>query len=643
MGKALAFIGEAETAIIENSWSTAQRSLAYAKKYWPDHPRILPLEKRALLLEERYAHYVDNIADCIKHNQYYAALDLVNEAAARRIQLPLATVTHVGKVITDLETGIARLNDGPQPPPFEEILQLAETVGDSMALTHLMRRHPPEAPEKLVASVTERHVRLTWSVSAAIGVKDYVVVRKAAEPPLTAYDGDILYEGRANSFLDKTALPLTDYYSSVYTRRGGAYSPEAALAGPLMIVREIENLRILPLDTGAQLSWDYNNDIREVHIWRKLGGEPPTHPDDGIELECLRLDGFTDSRIKNGVEYWYFIVAVYIVNGQRFTSKGVCERVMPHKPLAPIEQLVVVRTDNGEDEFVAHWQSPQYSDVLLFVSTRRPEHKMGDMVSLGELLEKYRKLDLDLKQQQSARFHFSWNGGVYMFAAAVSGNFSTVGEIRYLANVQDVTAPTCDIVDSTMYLNMKWPAGLNEVAVACRFDHYAKTPDEPGVTMIRCTREQYDYNAGVVIRDPEPVMYYITIFSAFLTPEGNVVYSPGVNMLVNNTAQHEIYYRFKRMKKLFSQTSVINITVFSDEAFTMRRALVVGKVGRLPLSKNDGIPLFEIDRETKVDGSIIYEYRASSLPDNLYVRLFFQEEGLYETMRLLPAGDLRIT
>jgi hypothetical protein len=138
-------------------------------------------------------------------------------------------------------------------------------------------------------------------------------------------------------------------------------------------------------------------------------------------------------------------------------------------------------------------------------------------------------------------------------------------------------------------------------------------------------------------------MYYITIFSVFLTPEGQTVYSPGVNLLINNTAQHEIYYRFRRTKKLFSQTSIINITVFSDDAFTMRKALVVGKVGRLPLSKNDGIPLFEIDRETKVDGSIVYEYRASSLPDNLYVRLFFQDESLYETMRLLPAGELKIT
>jgi hypothetical protein len=40
------------------------------------------LVRRAKRLEERYASYVESIADCIKHRQYYAALELVQEAAA---------------------------------------------------------------------------------------------------------------------------------------------------------------------------------------------------------------------------------------------------------------------------------------------------------------------------------------------------------------------------------------------------------------------------------------------------------------------------------------------------------------------------------------------------------------------------------
>lgn len=642
MVKALRYIGDGENALIENNWSTAQRSLQYARKYWPGHPRLAPLEKRAVLLEERYAHYVDTIADCVKHNQYYAALDMVNEAAARRIQLPLATVAHVEKVVAELERSIGELHEHPENQSFEAIMQLAETVSDSIELSHLMRRHPPEAPEKLLATPHERHVRLTWSVSTATGLKDYVVVRKQSESPLTAYDGDILYEGKANSFLDKTCTPLVDYYYSIYTRRGGAYSATAAMAGPVLIVPEIEELRILPTDQGAQLSWAYNPDIKEVTIWRKLGGERPTAQGDGIRLENTRLDGYTDSRIKNGVEYWYFLVATFLVGGRPVMSRGVCDSVIPHKLLAPIENLHVVRTDN-EDEYVVSWQGSQYSDVLLFASHRKPAVKTGEMTPLRELIEQYRKLDIDVKQRESARFRYSWNGGVYIFPVVITGNFATVGEIKYLANVQDVQSATYDIVEGDLFLNMKWPPGLTEVLVSYRFDRFPKVPGENGATMIRYSREQYDYDAGVLIKDPEPAVYYVTIFSAFVTPEAERVYSTGVNLTVNNMAQQEIMFRFSRTKKLFSQVSVITATISSDEAFTMPRAVIIGKVGRLPLNKSDGIPLFEIDRETKVKGSVVYEYRASSLPDNLYIRLFLQDENLYENFRLLPLGGLKIT
>ncbi|MCL2068432.1 MAG: hypothetical protein FWH00_00885, partial [Oscillospiraceae bacterium] len=71
MVKALSYIDEAENALIDSNWSSAQRGIQYARKYWPGHQKLQALDRRAKHLEERYASYVENIADCIKYRQYY--------------------------------------------------------------------------------------------------------------------------------------------------------------------------------------------------------------------------------------------------------------------------------------------------------------------------------------------------------------------------------------------------------------------------------------------------------------------------------------------------------------------------------------------------------------------------------------------
>lgn len=641
--KGLQHIGEAENALIENNWSSAGRNLQYAHKYWPGHPKLKTMLRRAKRLEEVYAHYVDTISDCVAHNQYYAALDLVREAAGRRMQLPTATTTHVEKTVADFEQKLADLQKGEVQPEYSQLAELTDCVRDSIEINHLMRRYPPEPPHEFFARVLDKRVHLTWDVSPSRGMKDYIVVRKQGSQPLTAYDGDILYEGHANSLIDKTAQPLTEYYYTVYSRRGGTFSETGVTQGPVLIVPEIQNLRILPTDGGAHLTWDYNANIREVIIWRKLGGDAPETYGDGINLENPRLDGYTDSRLRNGSVYWYYVMAVYLIGGEKVISPGICENITPRKLLAPIEDLIIARTDDDGDEYVVNWQGSQHSDVLLFASPRKPVCRKGEMLPLTELIEQYRKLDLDAKQPESARFRHSWNGGIYIFPVSVSVNFATVGEIKYLANVKDVHEPTYDIVGDDMFVNMKWPSGLNEVVVCYRFDRFVKTPDEQGTNHITCTREQYDYDAGVRLQDVEPVHYYITIFSVFRMPDGDKVYSPGVNMLVNNTAQIEVFYHLERTRRLFSHNYTINVTINSDENFVLPKGVIVGKVGRLPLSKSDGIRLFELDRETKVSGSVQFEYRVSSLPDDLYIRLFLQDDSMHESLRMLPTGNLKIT
>ncbi len=640
MVKALPYLDEAQGAIIDGNWSTALRCLAHMEKYWPGHPELPPLKKRARGLEERYSHYVEQVNECLRGCRYYAALELVEEAAQKNVRLPASTVRQIGKVTDDLEAQLAVLASEANPN-IERLMELSGTVSDSLELARLLSRHPPVAPARLSAAVQGRQVRLTWSPSDSPGTPEYVLVRKQGSSPYTAYDGDILYEGPANSYTDSGAGALREFYYRVFSRRGGAFSADGAPCGPILIVPEIENLRILPADQGAQLSWAVNTDMREVRIWRKLGGERPTAPGEGVLIETTRIDGFVDTRIKNDVEYWYYLVAVYAVEGREVISRGVCEMITPYKIVAPIDRLSIVKAGYGDDEFVVNWNA-EHSDVILLASPKKPDFRVGDVFPAQELLSRYRKLSLHARAADSGRFRYSFVGGVYVFAAVLFGKFATVGTPHYLTNLRDVEQVSANLSGGDLLITMRWPLGLSDIAVAHKPDAYPRSFDELGADVLHVSREQYDYDGGVLLRDLQPGAYYIKIFSLYTNPDGVRLPSDGATLLYKNLPRQEAFYRFAYKRKRMKNQAELSLTLSGPAAYTLPRAVIAVGQGRLPLSRSDGKILLRLDEETRVNGEVLFQYEIEPLPDNSYLRLFLQEDEQYGKFRLLPGSELGI-
>ena len=639
MVKGKEYISEAENALIESNWSLAQRCIAYAHKLWPGHSGLEPLERRAKRLEERYTAYAENIDDCIRNNRYYAAAELIEEAAARRIRLPLAMTEHVSNAINNFEAELAGLT---ADSGFEKLYEMMDKVSDSIELGRMLSAYPPEPVPLISVKLKDRNVRISWDKSPSKGIISYILVKKEDSAPLTAYDGEILYEGMSNFFDEVNVKTLKRYFYSVYVKRGNAYSESVLISKSVLIVPEVENLRLVPLDSGVRASWNFNPDLREVLVWRKMGGDEPIYKGDGVVLENPRLDGFSDNKLKNDTEYWYYIVAVYMVNGTKMFSRGTCGSVIPHKLLAPIDNIDIVRLDDNADEYVANWYSSQYNDVLILTSASKPEIGRGETVPVAELVEHYRNLDIDIKTPESARFRCEFSGGLYIFAAAVSGKYATVGTPRYITNTANMQNIAWDTANGDLVFNMKWPESAAKMLIMWRFDEFPKTPGETGSSYLSCTREQYEAGGEVIIKDPEESIYYCKIFSVFEEPGGETAYSTGVEMIVDLAPKQEIFYQIKYKKPLFSSAYTVSLTISADEIFVMPRGIVVGKIGRLPLRKTDGMPLFEIEKEAKVTGSITYRYRTSLLPKDLHVKLFLREDEKYSRMRLIPTSSLKI-
>ena len=640
MGMALQHIDKAENALIEKDWNTAQKSLAHVNKCWPNHQKLEVLEMRASLLEKRYFECVQSATDLVNRRKLYAAKELADEAALRGIRLPAGLVKSIAVELAAFEKRVENLISG-GGPDVESLLRLSADVTDSVELGRLLASHPPKPPAEFTAEASGGHVALSWGESPSPYTDTYLLIRKKNSLPFTIFDGDLLYEGSAHSFTDTAALPLTTYRYSLFSKRAGTYSRAAVQARPVMIVPEIQNCKILPMDTGARLTWDFNPDLSEVKIWRKRGGGAPLGPGEGELLPSDRLDGFSDSQLENDVEYWYYIAAGYVVDGVPVSARGVCGSVVPRRFIAPVEELNIAET--GESgSYIVSWNAETHSDILIFCTASRPDFGEGDVFLAEDLLTQHRKLDLDYKNAGSARFYCSFSGGIYLFAAFVFGRFATVSEPRYIVSVPDVQNQTCDAIDGKLYLSVTWPVLVSDILVAYRFDRFPQQPDEAGAAVMTCSRGQYDLHAAAVINEPAPMTYYITFFSEFTSPTGQKVYSRGVRLFVNNRPRQEVFYGLSYKKKLFAGTGVLEAAISSPQDFVMPKSVIVGRVGRLPLSRTDGLRMFELKNDTIVAESLSLQFDTAPLPAGIFMRLFFDDDAMYDKLRLIPISDAKM-
>lgn len=645
MGKAIPYVEQVENSLNDNNWSSAKHGLNYVQQYWPLHPRYEELKHRADVVEDRYYNTLDAIEEAVKGNRYYAAKELEERAEANNIKVPEDMKALIFDTIDEFNQKLSDLKEE-NNATYETLHSLLFMVSDSLELDRMLSQYPPAPPSRITARPAGDAVSVNWTSSPSSGNIEYILVRKEDSVSLTAYDGNILYEGDQNTFSDKHVPPLRNFFYSVFVKRGSSYSEMGAVAAaPVRIVPELKEFKIIPGEGAAQISWTPPAHLNSVKLWRKMDGEKPEVSGEGDFIQTDRLDGYTDMTLENDKNYWYYAVASYrTADGEDIDSKGIVGSVIPHKLVAPIEQFSISKVEDTDDIYLASWQGAPREEILIFSADAKPRHYLGQVLPTDELIYSYNRLQLDNQTLTNAKFRLSIEGGKYVFPVAVSGPFGTIGTPVYITNIPDVDNISYSIVDYDLFIKFDWPEDYNEsVVVAWRRDRYPESFTQKNTEYVICSKEQYDIDSGVRIHDITRDSYYIKIYTEFSTPDGRKVYSDGAEYLVDNTPPDEFFYEIEYKKPLFSSKRKIKVKLFADQLFDFPKAVIIGKVGQVPLDISDGEHLFELRKETGISGPITFEYETGKLPKNMYMRLFFYDESEYRHLRPLPARSLIIT
>ena len=263
---------------------------------------------------------------------------------------------------------------------------LAEAIGlagDDDGLRQRLAAIPPPAPRGVQAEPDGNRVRISWEPSAAAaGSVHYLVARgRGQEPRLPAQGVTVVTGTERCDATDDEAPAGTDLFYSVFAGRGAAWS-RPAVAGPAVFTPDIADVSVSYADTSVAASWRPYPGTDTVHVVRREGRQP-RGPDDGTAVEAS-LTGFADTGLRSGTEYWYLIVASYVVDGGRLHAAGVQARAVPEPAPRPVTDLEITEPGDDASAFRAEWTPPPYGRVRLVRSDKPLRWREGSQISPAE-------------------------------------------------------------------------------------------------------------------------------------------------------------------------------------------------------------------------------------------------------------------
>jgi fibronectin type 3 domain-containing protein len=197
----------------------------------------------------------------------------------------------------------------------------AEVVGSSG------KTNAPREVMRVRAYAENKKVNLTWEDPAAndIAIRGYVVYRREKPDgkfkPVYAWDSISV----SNMFVDSLIVPDKTYEYGIRTvDHFGGVSLKLAVTSiqtnPL-IIESPGDLNALSSNGKVVLGWSeiQNNDLLKIKVYRYQRGKKP----EVIATLSIKETGYTDTNLKKGELYFYYLTSVNIDNKESAPSKEI--------------------------------------------------------------------------------------------------------------------------------------------------------------------------------------------------------------------------------------------------------------------------------------------------------------------------------
>ncbi|RUL82513.1 fibronectin type III domain-containing protein [Tautonia sociabilis] len=458
-----------------------------------------------------------------------------------------------------------------------------------------LRRCPPDPPVDLRAEVERDAVILRWSPPApdGLGPVSFRIVRKARGVPATPTDGVTIAETSETQCRDPLASPGEVVGYAAFSQRNDIESVQGAVAGPVVILADVLDVRVETRSGEVELSWRLPAGASGVRVVRKAG-EPPSGPDDGSAVDALP-DGASDRGLTDDRVYHYRIAALYRTpDGKERLSRGVTVAAMPHPPVSVVSEPEVVPMPDGRIR--VSWDVPERGQVKILRTERPPSLIEGQRLPSGqaEALEGHWLPVAAPDHAIDARPPGS--GLCYYTPLTFWAGTCTAGRPAAFSRLPDPSDLRAVRIGGSgrVHLRWRWSPSSTQSLVVCKAGGPPSGPDDPDA--FREVVQELDYGRRgffpLDLPPGEPAPYHIAVYS-LAEVDGQNLTSPGVEPTARTVVPGplpELFVSYAIRRPRFPGRPWTIAIQTDPPGSPVPPLLLVGHPRTVPLSADDGEP-----------------------------------------------------
>jgi hypothetical protein len=366
-----------------------------------------------------------------------------------------------------------------------------------------------------------------------------------------------------------------------------------------------------------------------VEVWRQEN-EVPQNRGDGHNVVGVRWDGLTDVGLHNDTLYAYLIILIFEdAKRNKYYSKGITCQARPLELPPPVNDLHIVQQ---KDHLNISWTPPPKAAVELFYTEKPIPFTAGESLPikrLGELAK-----PITVQKLGHLKWPINFQGVIYIVPVTVSGEIAVIGTVQKVTTINEVNNLHGQVSYNQLYLEWDWPAGAQQALVAYRHDKYPQHYQDSEAMCQYISKSIYAEASAFVIHQPANNNYYFTVFIMAGESE-KAIYSKGTSCCVAKSGYQEIFYEIKTKKGLLGKRYALQLILKTEgHNITMPQAVLVTKVGDLPLRRADGQIIYTVP-EIHIQKKMVINIPYQESQKNSYIKLFLTDRTKEQNYRLV--------
>jgi len=608
--------------------------IAKIERAYSSYPSIPEMKSELRPLSAKYTELINTVDILYKQRKYYALRSAVDD-----VKLDFTKILNNPDIERKYEESTQKIIEA------DRICERAAASKDNMMMMYVtaiemcpdhpiakakMKEHPPDSPADAVAQVREGKVLLKFAVPEERTGMTFCVFRGRDSLPVVGEDAIPLAEIPGSVFLDKTMDPGIDIYYSIYSKRWGILSREAASCGPVMVFKEVENASIEPIDGGLRLIYEKPKGCSRVRIWRKEG---TSAAGSGEEVEIAH-DGETvidDYGLKGGVRYHYLLVAEYKNKGRIERSMGSVFSFTTTKFPEPIRDMEI-RWNKADGSFTAKWKSKER--VVLYSSPRKV-NMYGRMVKIDDLNAWMKEIQPMESYENGMRFFLPDGAVQYIYPMIPAGKMAVRGKDILVANLKPFRDVEKRISGNDCDVTMTWPNGAESAILVIKESSVASGPDDLDAERITITRDAYNKDKMVRIPMGNSKKRVMTLYAVY-DVSGERMTSRGMSIDIYSGVSNKVRYSFAVEGTSRTESKVV-LSIDTDKSIRELPPMTAISVKEgIPLKIWDGESIWASNRPVPItSGKAVIVFVTKDRIDVSKVRLFFTSEDDYNVFRFI--------